>query len=93
MFGSCCCRSDCPDTNGGLIFLMVLLCCLLTCTRSPAGGSPCVSSVRCQIVLSWAFVLLTHGMAQQTNGLTKIFLFWIQSLLVILAGSHDAFSW
>ena len=46
-----------------------------------------------RIAVSWLFVLLTLRLAQATNGLTKIFLFWIQSLLVVLSGSHDAFSW
>jgi hypothetical protein len=63
---------------------------------------------------SWVFVLITHILAQETNGLTKsafgarvaellaassdtrlhaVFLFWIQTLLVMLSSAHKAFGW
>jgi hypothetical protein len=64
------------------------------------------------VALSWAFVLVTHVLSQQSNGLTKseccmqpasrahgmllfgaVFLFWVQTLLVMLSGSHSAFNW
>jgi hypothetical protein len=81
-------RTDCPSANAGLVVLVVLL--------------------------SWAFVLVTHALAQETNGLTKsecsclrvlsssyspfaacvaVFLFWVQTLMIMLSGAHSAFGW
>jgi hypothetical protein len=63
------------------------------------------------LVVSWLFVLVTHVLAQETNGLTKsthaspllsllvadcfgvVFLFWVQTLLIIMSESHSAFNW
>jgi hypothetical protein len=81
--------SDCPHANGGLVIII--------------------------IALSWGFVLITHVLAQETNGLTKsacsrcwrglyrtqssslfffaVFLFWVQTLLIVMSGSHSAFNW
>jgi hypothetical protein len=64
------------------------------------------------LLLSLAFVLVSHSLAQETNGTTKsthllrcsgpisvasacfsVFLFWVQTLMIMMTNAHSAFGW